>query len=352
LAVSDPSRVLLYGSNGYTARLLLPRLLEHGIEVVLAGRTGAAVERLGAEYGFPARAFDLREPGRIDRSLGDVSLVLNAAGPFCDTAPPLIDACLRRRVDYLDLSGEVDSIAYAASAGPMASDLGVMLLPAIGFDVAASDCLAVHLSRKLPTARSLVLGISPSNLLSRGSAITMARNAGSFVRVRRSGALQSLQWHTGIRRLDFGEGDRSAVAVTWGDLVTAFHSTHIPDIEVYFEATPLWLCGITANQLAAPLWRACRPLLEEMARTMRAGPTETDRARERCIVVAEVRDGDRCERARLLTGEAYAFTADVAVRVVAEVLGGKRCSGFTTPASLLGPDFVLHIAGVRRESMQ
>jgi short subunit dehydrogenase-like uncharacterized protein len=344
--------VMLYGCNGYTARLLLPQLLERGIEVVLAGRSRTPVERLGAQYGFPTRAFDLRDPRRVDRSIAEISLLINAAGPFCETAPPLIDACLRRRVDYVDLSGELSSIAYAARSGWMAADLGVMLLPAIGFDVAASDCLAVHLAQKLPTARSLMLAVSPSNALSRGSALTMARNAGNFIVTRRSGALKELRWHTRTRRLDFGEGERAAVAVTWGDLVTAFHSTRIPDIEVYFEATPFWLAGVTANQLAAPFWRACRPMLEELARTMPAGPSDAVRARERCIVFGEVRDGDRCERARLVTSEAYTFTADVAVRIVAEVLGGTRRSGFTTPASLLGPDFVLQVAGVRRESLQ
>ncbi len=352
MVVTDPGRVMLYGCNGYTARLLLPRLLERGMEVMLAGRSRTKVERLGAEYGFPTRAFDLRDPRRVDESLGEVSLVINAAGPFCETAPPLIDACLRRRVDYVDLSGELDSIAYAARSGPMAADLGVMLLPAIGFDVAASDCLAVHLSQKLPSAKHLVLGVSPSNQLSRGSAITIARNAGSFVRIRRSGALHAVRWRAPTRRLDFGEGERPSIAVSWGDLVTAFHSTRIPDIEVYFEATPFWLVGMTANQLAAPFWRAYRPVLEEWARTIPAGPSDADRARDRCIVFGEVRDGERCERARLVTSEAYTFTADVAVRVVGMILGGTRRSGFTTPGSLLGPDFVLQIAGVRRESLQ
>jgi short subunit dehydrogenase-like uncharacterized protein len=352
LSAPHPRRVMLYGCNGYTARLLLPRLLERGVDVVLAGRSTTPVERLGAEYGFPTRAFDLRDPRRIDLSLGEISLVINAAGPFCETAPPLIDACLRRRVDYVDLSGELDSIAYAARSGSMAADLGVMLLPAIGFDVAASDCLAVHLAEKLPGAESLVLGISPSSVLSRGSAITMARNAGNFIVTRRSGALRAIRWQARTRRLDFGEGERSAIAVTWGDLVTAFHSTRIPDIEVYFEATPFWLVGVTANQLAAPLWRVYRPLLEELARTMPAGPSDAERARERCIVFGEVRQGERCERARLVTSEAYTFTADVAVRVVAQILGGTRRAGFTTPASLLGPDFVLGIAGVRREALQ
>ncbi len=35
---------------------------------------------------------------------------------------------------------------------------------------------------------------------------------------------------------NFGEGMRPTIGVSWGDISTAWHSTGIPNIEVFFEA--------------------------------------------------------------------------------------------------------------------
>ena len=111
-----------------------------------------------------------------------------------------------------------------------------------------SDCLAVHLLERLPSASRLILSISASNLLSRGSASTFAEHAGTWVHVRRDGALEPVRLRTQIRWVDFGGGARPTIAVSWGDLVTAFQSTGIPNLEVYFEATAFRWTAVTANQ--------------------------------------------------------------------------------------------------------
>jgi short subunit dehydrogenase-like uncharacterized protein len=355
VSVTGPSRkpLLLYGCNGYTARLLVPRLRALGIDLVVAGRNEAAVHAVAAESGSVPSVFALEDPARVDECVENAAVVLNAAGPFSRTAPPLIDACLRKRVDYLDLSGELEPITYAAECGAFARSLGVMLLPAIGFDVVPSDCLAVHLAERFPGAEHLTLSISASNLLSRGSARTFAENAGTWVQVRRGGTLEPMRLRTQTRWMDFGEGERPTIAVSWGDLVTAFHSTGIPNIEVYFEATAFRWFAVTANQFWGWALRgdATKAWLEAMARSVPNGPDEAERAAERSVIVAEVACGSRRRRARLVTPEAYSFTAEVATRVALDVLRGKRRPGFHTPAQLLGADFVLQVPGVTRESL-
>jgi short subunit dehydrogenase-like uncharacterized protein len=345
--------VLLYGSNGYTARLLLPRLRALGIDVIVAGRNATAIHRVAEECRSTARVFGLEDPRHIDECLHDVSAVLNAAGPFSRTAPPLIDACLRQRVDYLDLSGELEPITYAATSGAFARSLGVMLLPAIGFDVVPSDCLAVHLANGMPGAERLTLSISASNLLSRGSARTFVENAGTWVHVRREGALEPMRLRTQTRWIDFGGGQRPTIAVSWGDLVTAFHSTGIPNIEVYFEATAFRWTAVTVNQYFGWALRGdgAKAWLDGMAKGLPDGPGDQERARERSVIVAEVSRGTERRGARLVTPEAYTFTAEVASRVALEVLGGKRTPGFVTPARLFGADFVLGVPGVTLEHL-
>lgn len=347
-------RVLVYGASGYTASLLLPRLVERGIDFIAAARDQSKLRRAVVAFGCEQRAFDLSDPSSVDANLNGVQLVLNAAGPYVRTASPLIDACLRRRVDYLDLSGEIDPLAYAQSCDGFARTQGVMLLPAVGFDVVPSDCLAVHVAESLPGADSLSICIAPSNLVSRGSLSTLVAQAGIPVRVRRAGLLDELRYRVRLRQVDFGSGTRAAVAVTWGDLVTAYHSTGIPNIEVYFEATAFRWLLVMANQyygwwLEQP---AARSWLQAMLPLVPLGPDAAERRAQHCVLVAEAGRGSERVRASLVTSEAYTFTADAATSSVEAVLSGQRRPGFCTPGRLFGADFVLGLPGVTREVLK
>ncbi len=112
-----------------------------------------------------------------------------------------------------------------------------MLLPGVGFDVVPSDCLAAHLKRRLPDATDLKLYLSLGANMSRGTAKTMveliarrdAPSAGGRM-------LRATRPRPGS--CDFGQGVKSTVQVSWGDVATAFYSTGIPNIEVHFEASP------------------------------------------------------------------------------------------------------------------
>ena len=115
---------------------------DRGARPILAGRNLDKVKRVAEPLGLSARAFDLGDPARIDAAIKDVSVVLCAAGPFSATSRPVADACLRNRVHYLDITGEIDVFEALAARDAEAKARGVMLLPGVGFDVVPSDCLA------------------------------------------------------------------------------------------------------------------------------------------------------------------------------------------------------------------
>jgi short subunit dehydrogenase-like uncharacterized protein len=342
--------VLLYGVNGYSGSLILPKLIERGITVRAAGRTASKVQQIASRWGIPAAVFPLSDASAVDEAVRQSVMVLNVAGPFAHTAPNLIDACLRQGVDYLDLSGELEPLVYARQTDRWARTLDVMVLPAVGFDVVPSDCLAVHACRQLPGAQHLRLYIAASNLLSRGSALTLIEHAGRWINTRRAGQLTSMPFRILHQWADFGDGPRLVVAVNWGDLVTAHHSTEIPNIEVFFEATAFRWGAVLMNQMGGELLR--RPELQRYlahaAELIPGGPDSRARATATSTIVAEVIRGDECYRSRLHTPEAYTFTAEIAARVAERVLAGDRKPGFCTPGVLFGPDFVFEVAGVRR----
>jgi short subunit dehydrogenase-like uncharacterized protein len=342
---------LIYGANGYTGELIAREAARRGQRPVLAGRDARAVAALAGELGMEHRSFALDDPRALDAGLSGLGTVLHCAGPFTATARPMVDACLRRRAHYLDITGEVEVFEACATRGEEARGAGVMLLPGAGFDVVPSDCLAAHLKRRLPTATRLTLAFQPSGRLSRGTATTLVEHAHRGGLVRRGGVLTPVPsgWRT--IAVDFGRGPRPAISIPWGDVSTAFHSTGIPNIEVYLAAPASARLSLRLSRFLTPLLRsaAVKSYLKRRIRRGAAGPGPEERARGRTILWGEVEDGAGGRvRARLRGPEGYAFTVLTALAVVEQVMAGRAPAGFQTPSRAYGPDFVLQIPGVER----
>jgi short subunit dehydrogenase-like uncharacterized protein len=345
---------ILYGANGYTGELVARLAVGLGHRPILAGRRADAVCALAEELCLERRLFSLDEPARIDQALAGMSLVLHCAGPFSHTSRAMADACLRTGTHYLDLTGEIEVFEALAARDREARDRDVMLLPGCGFDVVPSDCLALHLRNRLPGARRLALAVSGSGRISRGTALTAIEGLGRGGRVRRAGALTAVPpaWRT--RRIDFGEGERPAITIPLGDLTTAWHSTGIPDIELYLAASPALRALAVGSRYLGPLLgsAAFRLLLAARVRAGAPGPTEEERRRGRAFVWGEVEDAEGGRAvSRLATPEGYTFTARAALAVIARVLAGHAPAGYQTPATAYGPDFVLGIPGVTRTDL-
>jgi short subunit dehydrogenase-like uncharacterized protein len=341
---------LLYGATGYTGRLLARAANERGLRPILCGRDEARLAAMAAELGLEYRV--ARLDAGLDEALRGIQVVLHAAGPFSSTYRPMVDACLRTGVHYLDLSGEVMAMEGVFQRGAEARRRGVMLMPGAGFDVVPSDCLALHLSRQVRGARRLVLGISGLEMISRGSFRTLAEGAGQSILIRQGGRILGLVPGSLQRELDFGSGPRSSLAMSWGDVSSAYYSTGIPDIAVYCDAIPALRMMVMANRWFGGVLAsdAGRLGLELQARALPDGPSLEQRAGRQGIIVAEVEDAaGRRLRGRLRTPEAYTFSCTTALALVERVLAGDLEAGAQTPARVYGPDFVLSFAGVLRE---
>jgi short subunit dehydrogenase-like uncharacterized protein len=344
---------LLYGANGYTGQLAARLAVALGHRPILAGRSADGVCTLAEQLRLERRLFSLEVPSRIDEALHGMGLVLHCAGPFSRTSRVMADACLRTRTHYLDLTGEVGVFEALAARDAEARAAGVMLLPGCGFDVVPSDCLAVHLKGRLPGARRLALAYASLGGISRGTATTALEGLGRGGLVRRDGVLVPVPsgWRT--RAVDFGDGPRTAVTVPLGDLTTAWHSTGIPDIDLFLAAPGVRRLALAGRYLGPLLGSGVvRRALTAWVRTWGPGPTEEERRRGRGGVWGEVEDSEgRRAVSRLATPEGYTFSARSALAVVERVLGGQAPPGFQTPAKAYGPDFVLGIAGVTRTDL-
>jgi short subunit dehydrogenase-like uncharacterized protein len=343
---------LLYGAYGFVGEPIARRAVEMGLTPVLAGRDGSRVERLAAELGTPFRIFSLDNTAALEHALNEVAVVLHCAGPYLHTAKPMVDACLRTGTHYLDLTGEIPVYQAIAARDAEARERGVMLLPAVGFDVAPTDCLALHLKERLPTATHLTLAFQArgSAGLPPGTQRTAIELFRFGDRVRRGGALVSPTQPGKTRHVDFGRGPVEVTLFTWGDVFTAYYSTGIPNIEVYTVIPPVARRLMGAARLARPLFRV-RAVRELATRLVRPGRAGEARARATTHVWGEVTDeAGGIARARLHGPEAgVVWTAHCALAAVQRVLAGAAPSGYQTPARAYGADFVLEDAVTRED---
>jgi short subunit dehydrogenase-like uncharacterized protein len=355
MSATKPPQVLLYGASGYTGALIAQRAAARGLRPILGGRSAPRLAGLAGQLGLSWRTAGPGEPERLADMLGDVRVVLNAAGPFSVTARPLLDACLATGTHYLDVTGEIPVFDAIHRRGREAIARGVMLMPGVGFVVVPSDCLAAHVAAQLPGAERLTIALSGATRASRGSAKTAIELWSDVVRVRHRRIVVPVPTGSLERWFDYGQGPRLATAVSWGDVFTAFHTTRVPNVEVYHEVSPAQRGLFRASRHFGPLFamRAWKRLLAEQADLLLPpGPPERHRRMERRVIVAEAEDrSGRRVAARVHTPEAYACTAVTAVAVVERVLGGDLAVGYQTPARVYGAGFVRALEGVVLEDL-
>jgi len=345
---------LLYGANGYVGEAAAELAVQQGLQPILAGRDAAKLAPLAQRLGVEVRVCALDDASALDRALQGVPLVLHCAGPYKFTSKPMADACLRAGAHYLDITGEIPVFEALAARDAEAKARKVMLLPAVGFDVVPTDCLAVHLKRRLPSATRLALAFQSVGRsgLPPGTQRTMIELLPFGDRVREGGRLVVPGRGLKTRMVDFGQGPVQATRFTWGDVFTAYYSTGIPDIEVYTVLPAAMQKRLGLLKTLRPLFRF-GPLRTLLHRGVQPGPSAEARAKTVTHVWGEVRDEQgRTAVSRLHGPEAgLVWTTRAAVAAVKQVLAGNFTPGFQTPGKAFGPDFVLECDGVRREDV-
>lgn len=349
------SNFMIYGSNGFVGKEIARIAAASGLNPILAGRNGAEISAQAAELGASYRVFGLDNPALIAEALADVDVLLHCAGPYIHTFKPMVEACLRTNTHYLDITGEIPVYQGIASRDEEAKAAGVMLLPGVGFDVVPTDCLAAHLKRRLPSATHLSLAFHSQGRAGfpPGTAKTMVEMIPYGVRLRRNGQLIEADGEPSSRMIDFGNGPRSAVMLSWGDIFMAYHSTGIPNIINYASLGKEMEGLMKATSFLRPLFKlgAVRSLAK---RLVPAGSTAEERAKSRVHVWGEVKDDQgRKAVSRLHGPEAgVIWTSQTALAVVRKILNGEFKPGFQTPSMAYGPDFVLEGEGISREDLE
>ncbi len=230
----------------------------------------------------------------------------------------------------------------------------ITLMPGVGFDVVPSDCLAMHLKNRLPSATHLQLAFaSNKGGLSRGTSKTMVEGLGLGGAIRKNGKIIPVPLHEGMTEINYGPFQLSSVRIPWGDVSTAFYSTGIGNIEVFRGADKGLINQVKMSRYLNWLlrMRSVKNYLIKAVDKKPAGPNEERRAKSKMFLWGKVWDGQQEKISLLETIEGYTLTAKTSVLIAQKILSGNVKSGFQTPSKAYGPDLIMEIPGSSRKDL-
>ncbi|MDZ4656857.1 MAG: saccharopine dehydrogenase NADP-binding domain-containing protein [Bythopirellula sp.] len=342
---------MIYGANGYTGEVIAREAIERGLRPILAGRSREKIEPLAQELGLEWRAFALDRLDQVARGLEGVKLVLHCAGPFSVTSAPMIEGCLGVGAHYLDITGEIGVIehTHAKPQAHRAKDVGVVLCSGVGFDVVPTDCVALKLKELLPEATHLSLGFETDSAASPGTLKTALESLEGGTLRRREGQIVKTPNAETQREIDFGRGKTPAMAISWGDVSSAYYTTRIANIDTWIPV-PGKRTGVTKIlNLARPLLATAfmQSALKKLVTRFVNGPSAAQRKKSRTWVWGEATNaaGEKMT-VRIEVGNVYDVTVDAALKVVTHLSDGDYAGGSYTPAMLLGSRAVEELVGV------
>jgi Saccharopine dehydrogenase NADP binding domain len=125
---------LVYGATGHTGRMVAAALRDRGWTLTLSGRQRPALESMATALDAAAKPASLDSRAELDQATIGCNVLINCAGPFRDTASPLIAAALRARIPYLDVAAEIETILDTMQNWDAAArEAGVPVIPSVGF---------------------------------------------------------------------------------------------------------------------------------------------------------------------------------------------------------------------------
>lgn len=336
---------MIYGAYGYSGELIAGEAKARGLKPVLAGRSESKLKAVANELGFDYRVFDLDDEDRIAKNLDGIDVVVHCAGPFSATSAPMVEGCIRSGTHYCDITGEISVFDHIhVHCADAAKEAGVVLCPGVGFDVIPTDCLAAKLKEALPDATHLALGFDSRSTFSPGTAKTSVEGLASGGRVRRKGKIVPTKLAAKTRKIDFGNGEKLAMTIPWGDVCTAYFSTGIPNIEVYIPGSPAMIKNTQRANWLRPILSLppVQWLAKKRIEATVTGLTAEERKALKTAVWGEVRnDAGMTVTGRIETANGYTVTMHGAIEHALKLMNDPPASGGAyTPSMLFGADFV------------
>jgi short subunit dehydrogenase-like uncharacterized protein len=147
--------LILYGASGFTGRQTVEycrQFAPAGLSWAIAGRNRSKLEAVNSA-GVDVLVADAQDDNALHGLSRQTRVVASTAGPFGLYGTKLVDACVRNRTHYCDITGETPWIRQQIDRHHVqAAADGTRIVPGCGFDSIPSDFGAWLISRHVHDA--------------------------------------------------------------------------------------------------------------------------------------------------------------------------------------------------------
>lgn len=142
------NNIAVYGAYGHTGKFIVSQLVQEGFNPILCGRDKEKLLSYSQQYpDLVIKVADTIQPDSLDRGFIDSEIIINCAGPYLDTAEPIIESALRLGKHYIDLSAEQKSVIdIFEKYSYKAEQSKILIIPAAAFYGGLGDLLSTVLT--------------------------------------------------------------------------------------------------------------------------------------------------------------------------------------------------------------
>lgn len=142
------NRIIVYGAYGHTGKFIVSRLYEEGFRPILSGRDNEKLSAFGQQYpDLRTVVADIKQANSLDSAFSGGDIIVNCAGPYLDTAEPIIQSALRLGKHYIDLSAEQKAVLdIFEKFSDLAKQSKTIIIPAAAFYGGLGDLLSTALA--------------------------------------------------------------------------------------------------------------------------------------------------------------------------------------------------------------
>lgn len=299
--------VAVFGAYGHTARFVVDELCRRGYRPILCGRDKARLAAMAQAYpSLPGRQASVDDPASLDRALSGATAVVNCAGPFLDTATPVIEAALRAGIHYLDLAAEQRAVQKVFEHHALdAIRAGVVVLPAMAFYGGLADLLATAAAGDWLAVDAIEAAVALDSWHpTAGTRLTGERNHYPRLVVSQ-GRLAILPDPPPVRDWRFAGpfGNQALVAMPLSEVITIAHHLPVEELNAFIN----------------------RSALEDVRDPATPAPVASDasgRSSQQFAMGVQLRRGQALRRAEASGQDIYAVSAPLVVEALERVLAG------------------------------
>lgn len=341
--------IAVYGTTGYTGRLVAAELDRAGADFILAGRNRDRLEAVAANLTGrpPVRAVPLEDADGLRSLFAGCGAVIACAGPFDLHGEPVLRAAVDAGTHYLDTTGEQSYMKLALDTyGPKAADAGSAVIPAMGVDYVPGDMIASLTAGGMDPVDTVRLAYRGKMQPTRGTMLSALGVLGGGDLEWRNGGLMPAPQSVSRGSFDFGGalGERRMIRYPAGEHITVPRHIRTRRVETMLSAgtfvpeTAAPFLPLVARPGALAMRTPLKALAGKLIGRLPEGASGEARGRSEFTIGCEVSGGGETRRGQITGRDVYGLTAALIVKgALTAAAGAVKRSGGLAPSQAFEP---------------